>query len=122
MKITRSIFNLDQPEETEAEKQFEKFADNPSEILREHRKRMGPMVDLIKVTVSTKGWVEVIQPFLERHSNSNIIFSLFRKKGDEVEKAYATGKAEAYHNLLRLIENILKFDLPEKKEDEEKPE
>jgi hypothetical protein len=121
MKITRSIFNYDQ-EETETEKQFEKFANNPSELLKEHRKRMKPMVDLIKVTVSTKGWLEVIQPFLEHHGNSNIIFSLFRKKADEVEKAYAAGKAEAYHNLLTLIENILKFDLPEKKEDEEKPE
>lgn len=124
MKLTRSFFNYGR-EEDDSGNQFEKFADNPSEILKEQRKRMGPMVDQIKVTVATKGWQDVIRPFLERHGNSNKLFALFRKKGDEVEKAYAAGKAEAYHNFLMLIENILKFDLPEKpekKEGEENPE
>lgn len=118
MNLARSIFNYGQ-EEDDLGKQFEKYADNPSEILKEQRKRMGPMVDQIKVTVATKGWREVIQPFLERHGNSNKLFALFRKKGDEVEKAYAAGKAEAYHNLLLLIENILKFELVEKTKEKE---
>jgi len=124
IKLTRSFFNYGR-EEDDSGKQFEKFADNPSEILKEQRKRMGPMVEEIKATVATKGWQDVIKPFLERHGNPDKLFALFRKKSDDVEKAYAAGKAEAYHNLLMLIENILKFELLEKakeKEGEENPD
>jgi hypothetical protein len=116
MKIHRSVFGLAQDLE-KLEDQFDRLSENPNTVLKEQQKRMAPMVEAIKETVATKGWQDVIRPFLEKHGDSDKLFGLFKKKMDDVEKAFMAGKTEAYHNFIMLIENILKFEI---KEDQEK--
>ena len=112
MKIHRSVFGLAQDLE-KLDEQFDRLSENPNAVLKEQKKRMAPMVEAIKETVATKGWQDVIRPFLEQHGDSDKLFGLFKKKMDETEKSFMAGKTEAYHNFIMLIENILKFEIKE---------
>jgi hypothetical protein len=62
---------------------------------------------LLKPTVNTAGWEQVIRPFLEQHGNPTKLFKIMRDgKQNSVEGAYQAGKVEAYNNILKFV-NLL---------------
>lgn len=90
--------------------------------VKRHIKEMKPLAEKIRVTTDTPGWQEVIKPFLESQSNPKRVFRTFKSNINEIERAYLTGKNEAYYNLLMLINNflnILNFPAEDKKEGKE---
>lgn len=90
--------------------------------VKRHIKEMRPLAEKIRVTTDTPGWQEVIKPFLESQSNPKRVFRTFKSNINEIERAYLTGKNEAYYNLLMLINNflnILNFSAEDKKEEKE---
>ena len=88
--------------------------------VKRHIKEMRPIAEKIRVTTDTPGWQEVIKPFLESQSNPKRVFKTFKSNINEIERAYITGKNEAYYNFLMLIKNfmnILNFPAEDKKEE-----
>jgi len=110
MAVGRNFFGTKHRDRDE----FEEMVESPNSVLDEQKKAMLPMALAIEETVQTKGWKDIIEPFLKKHGNPKILFEIIKKKTANAD--YMAGKIEAYSNFLTLITNLLSL-LPK---DEEK--
>ena len=104
MLVAKSLFGV-------GDELLEKFKDTPNDIkklLDKRKKDLLPTITAINDMMATKGWKEVVGPFLEKNGNPSRLFSLHKKKFDTPEaKGMAFGKVEAYNNLLNLLRNLV---------------
>lgn len=117
INITKNRFTS----EKDLGKQFEDVVGGPPDEVIEKLKKYKDLADMLRVTINTPGWQAVILPFLESQGNAAGLFKLFKGgKADEIERAYAAGRTEAYYGLLNLARNVFNIAKAVKKFEEEK--
>ena len=107
------------------QKDLEKAIEDPDSAIKKQREKLREWAQMLLHTVSTRGWVEIIQPFLEIHGNPAKLFKFAKKGGDPVEQAFEAGKTEAFHNFAKLIRNLMTIPVEpaaEEEEEDEEPE
>jgi hypothetical protein len=86
-------------------KKLEKYSNEPEKILEDKIKDWKDLAVLLRPIVDTEGWKQVLRPFLELHGNPAKLFKLMREgKASEPEGIYLAAKAEAYNNLLKMVD------------------
>jgi hypothetical protein len=86
------------------------------EIIKKQRKKLIEASNLLKETTGTRGWVEILEPFLERHGNAEILL------GKTLEEYQALApKVEAFNHFLKLIKNLINMGNISLVEEQEKP-
>jgi hypothetical protein len=92
----------------EIQKRFDEYMEKGGENAKKIKERYADIATLLKVTTDTEGWKQVIRPFLENRGNPAKIFGFIRKGLNNQEAAYQAGKTEAYVELLKFVDFLVK--------------
>jgi|Deesub1362A_J573_1020465.scaffolds.fasta_scaffold00107_72 hypothetical protein len=99
------------------------FTEGYNEFIRREEvkinlKRFKPVALAVREMTKTKGWKDVVEPFLRQKGNPAILFNLINKKEENFAKKAA--EIEVFYRFLKWIEQLCKIaDQASKIPDEE---
>jgi len=91
------------------DKQFSEALENPDvDWKKEFVERVKPMANLLEETVATRGWKEIIQPFIEKQLQPEKLIDASQEERLELK---------GFLKLYRLVNNVVKIGRTEIKEE-----
>lgn len=84
--------------------ELEALVEHPDTV-SDNLENLRPMVEMVRETASTRGWKEVIQPFLDKGKNPARLLELIRDGKDARAEA---AKIEIYTSIANVINSILR--------------